>query len=267
MPASGRSDVPDLNSVLIERRAPTRRRRSAPSAVHAPCPMSCAPISIRPEPSRRSTVALASALRTSAPGTGCRTDMPQPTRTARHHPASGAVPLDGRAQPKRSAPCSNSIRAAPWTKTACRKSARHRHNFLAGTPADPCAQACAASSIALSSAIDAGRLTGRAHEQRRAGVEPDRLVRGGNRRDWRTACARRLAAGSKKSSNVLDGDPGVVARSRSARASPSTADAKPSGGCRRTMTHRPVHMLTAQHQLDRPADHPGRQDTEQSVGP
>ena len=38
-------------------------------------------------------------------------------------------------------------------------------------------QASAISSIALSSAIDAGRLAGRAHEQRRSGVDPHRLVR------------------------------------------------------------------------------------------
>src|SRR3982074_239446 len=37
------------------------------------------------------------------------------------------------------------------------------------------------------------------------------------------------------------------------------ADAKPLAGGR-TMAHRTVHVFTAQHELDRPADQPGRQD-------
>src|SRR5260221_11722473 len=40
-----------------------------------------------------------------------------------------------------------------------------------------------------------------------------------------------------------------------------SADAQRLAG-RRTMAHRPVHLFTAEHELDRPADQSGRQDAE-----
>ena len=100
MPASGRSEVPDLNSTW-SRSSPSPSAAIWASAVQAPWPMSWAPISITPEPSLRST-ARASAWNISAGKVAV--PMPQPTS----RPASSRIcrGASGRFdQPKRSAPC------------------------------------------------------------------------------------------------------------------------------------------------------------------
>src|SRR5437016_12236135 len=56
------------------------------------------------------------------------------------------------------------------------------------------------------------------------------------------------------------GDLGVMI-DRGKRAIAGGADAQPLAA-RRTMPDRPVHVLTAQHELDRPSDQPRRQNAE-----
>ena len=185
--------------------------------------------------------------------------MPQPTSM----PASSRI-CRGAMRPLRPSRTARrpvrSIRAAPWRRTACRSSARPRRSSSAGTPAGPCRRPCAISSIALSSAIAAGGLARRAHEQRRAGVEPDRVVR---RRDRRAGIERVRGVGGRFE-EVVEGagrGPGVVARVPSAcrRASVPMRSV-----CRvgRAMPDGAEHLLAAQHQLDRPADQTGRHDAQ-----
>ena len=115
-------------------------------------------------------------------------------------------------------------------------------------------QACAISSIALSSAIEPGRLAGRAHEQRRAGVEPHRLVRGRDRR----ARIERVRGVGGRLEEVVEGARhrlGVMIE-RGQRAIAVGAEAQGLAR-RRAMADRAVHLLAAQHELDRAADQRG----------
>src|SRR5437868_438501 len=97
------------------------------------------------------------------------------------------------------------------------------------------------------------RLAGRAHEQRSPSIGPDRLVRGGNRR-----------ARIKRMRGVGGGLEEIVERAccdlramieRSQNAIGISADAHALAG-RRTMAHGAIHLFTAQHEFDRPADQP-----------
>ena len=105
----------------------------------------------------------------------------------------------------------------------------------------------------------AGRLAGRAHEQRRAGVEPHRLVRGG---DGRAGIERVRDVGGRLEEIVERARRGLgvmVDRRQRAVAVGAQAQRLPR---RRAMADRAVHLLAAQHQLDRPADQPRRHDAE-----
>ena len=104
-----------------------------------------------------------------------------------------------------------------------------------------------------------GRLAGRAHEQRRAGVDADRLVRG---RD-RGAGIKRMRGVGGRLEEIVEGARrrlGVMV-DRGQHAIAVGADAQRLAG-RRTMADRAVHLFTAQHELDRLADQPRRQDAE-----
>ena len=100
IPPSGRSEVPERNS-SCSIPSPTASAAICASAVQAPWPMSCAPISTTPPPFRRMT-ARASAWNISAGNVAV--PMPQPTSI----PAASRIcrGASGRpAQPNRSAPC------------------------------------------------------------------------------------------------------------------------------------------------------------------
>ena len=105
----------------------------------------------------------------------------------------------------------------------------------------------------------AGRLAGRAHEQRRAGVEPNAFVRRG---DGRAGIERMRGVGGRLE-EVVEGARrrlGVmIDRGQRAVAVGAHAQGLPR---RRAMADRAVHLLAAQHQLDRPADQPRRHDAE-----
>ncbi len=105
----------------------------------------------------------------------------------------------------------------------------------------------------------AGGLAGRAHEQRRAGVDAHGLVRG---RDRRAGVERVRGVGGRFVEVVegAGGDLGVmIDRGEPARVVDAEAQFLARGGA---MADRAVHVFTAQHQLDRPADQPRRQDAE-----
>ena len=97
------------------------------------------------------------------------------------------------------------------------------------------------------------RLAGRAHEQRRAGIGPDRLVRGGNRRT-RIKRMRGVGGGLEEIVERARRDLRVMV-DRSQNAIGIGADAHPLAGSR-TMAHGTIHLFTAQHEFDRPADQP-----------
>ncbi len=104
-----------------------------------------------------------------------------------------------------------------------------------------------------------GRLARRAHEQRRAGVDTDRLMRG---LDGGTGIERVGRIGRRLEEIVERARCGLgVMIERGQTALAVGADAKPLPG-RRAMADRAVHLLAAQHQLDGSSDQSGRHDAE-----
>ena len=175
MPASGKSEVPDLNSTRSRSR-PNPSAAICASAVQAPCPMSCAPISITPVPSRADRRA--------------RLGLEHQRREGRraHAPAdqqAGIVAhLPRRQRPLRPAETLGALRITFAQRLRGKRLAGNRLDF--GVVLQPERQRIHAAGMRhlVDRAFQRdrpGRLAGRAHEQRRAGIEPNRLMRGGDR--------------------------------------------------------------------------------------
>ena len=193
--------------------------------------MSCAPVSITPVPSRAEHRAGLGLEHQRRKGRGAHAPADQQPGLVAHLPRRQrpAAPSRSARRPGRS------IRAAPSRRTACRRSARPRHNSSRRN----CQRVHAAG---LRHLVDraferdrAGRLAGRAHEQRRAGVEPHRLMR---RRDGGAGIERVRGVGGRLEEIVegargglgvmLDRRQRAVARRRPAAASGGSArDGRP----------------------------------------
>ncbi|MGY4509252.1 hypothetical protein ACVIN2_002706 [Bradyrhizobium sp. USDA 3650] len=105
----------------------------------------------------------------------------------------------------------------------------------------------------------AGRLAGRAHEQRRAGVDAHGVMRGADRRR-RIERVRGIGRGLVEIvERARHGARVVIERCQAPLAIGTDAQPLPR---RRAMADRAIHLLAAQHQLDRFADELCRHDAE-----
>ena len=102
-------------------------------------------------------------------------------------------------------------------------------------------------------------LAGGSHEHRRAGVNPDHLVRCGDGR----ARVKRVRGVGSRLEEIVEGARcrlRVMADCGQPAVAVSTDAERLPGG--RAMTYRTIHLFAAQHELDRPADQSGRHDAE-----
>ena len=176
MPASGRSEVPARNSTW-SRSSPRPSAAIWASAVQAPWPMSCAPVSITPVPSRAQH------------RPRLRLEHQRRERRGAHAPADqqpGLVAhLPRRQRARRPAEALGALRVAFAQRLGGERLAGDRLHLGVVLQAERQRVHAAGLRHLVDGAFQrdaAGRLAGRAHEQRRAGVEPHGLVRGGDRR-------------------------------------------------------------------------------------
>ena len=174
MPASGRSEVPALNSTW-SMSSPSPSAAIWASAVQAPWPMSCAPVSI-------SAGAVAAQHR-------ARLGLEHQRRKCRraHAPAdeqAGLVAhLSRLERALRPAEALGALRIAFAQRLRGERLAGDRLDLGVVLEAEGERIHSAGPRRLVDRALQrdrSGRLAGRAHEQRRAGVEPHRLVRGGD---------------------------------------------------------------------------------------
>ena len=234
------------------RSSPSPSAAICASAVQAPWPMSCAPISITPEPSRPQHGAGAWPG-TSGPG---RWRCPCPSRPA--SPSSSRIcrGASGRpAQPNRAAPCV----VALAQRLGGERLAGHRLDLgvvlAGGTPAGPCRRPAAISSMALSSATLPVASPG---ARMNSGVPVSSRTASCEVRDRRAGVERVRGVGGGLEEVVERARRGLgVVVDRGQRAVGVGADAQRLPG-RRAVADGAVHLLAPQHQLDRAGRPAGR---------
>jgi hypothetical protein len=230
MPASGRSEVPDRNSTW-SMSSPRPSAAICASAVQAPWPMSCAPISMTPLPSWRSTA-------------GLRLEHQRRKRRRAHAPADQqSVLVAHLPRRERAALPAEALGALRVAFAQCLRGERLAGDRLdLGIVLEPKRQRIHAAGVRhfVDRAFErdrAGRLAGRAHEQRRSGVEPDRFMRCGDGR----ARIKRVRSVGRRLEEIVEGARrrlGVMIERRQL----AVARRRPSAGLprRRPMSHRTV---------------------------
>ena len=105
----------------------------------------------------------------------------------------------------------------------------------------------------------AGRLSGCAHEQRRSGIDPNGFMRRGDGR----ARIKRMRSVGRRLEEVVEGARRRLRPMIERRQLAVDVGTHPQGLPRRSpVSHRAVHLLATEHQLDRLSHHAGRHDAE-----